>query len=342
MVALPAAGSFDVRAAPNSDMGARFHQWLETVRLMPGGASVQALQIVGGAISPTRCRLAVDVEGGSAASDFLDTVNPGAFPAGALIVISPANDTRDIVVRNLAGNIVLKTAQFAMTSVFARLWLEYQPPNWAELAREYGQDRAQARTDIGIDGTAPVAGQPATYTHASGEQAAAGTAENAVMTPAAVAVALNTPNRVIGNKSPVTDRTVNDDFLIQRGGALFRMNILTLLATSFTQFGTTGEMGIGNGTSAVAAHGMGGQPTLVRGYYRCKTAEHGYGVGMEVPVECTILEEANRRVLFGADGINWYAYMSATVAGVRAQHRTSGAGVTLTNANWRFFMRMWR
>lgn len=343
MVALPSPGSFLPRAGTNSSRGSLMENWLSASRTGLGGDAPEVLQIVGGVLTPTKARVSVDVEGGAASSDFLDTIEAGSqWVAGNILVLSPAADSRTVVVRNLTGNIILKTTAFSMASGWSRLWLEYLPPNFVELARDYGQEAAQQRADLGIGGTTPVAGQPSTYTHATGEQALAGTSETAAMTPAAVAVAMQSAALMIGGRGEVGDRTVNDFILIKRADSLFRMSIPTLLATNYTQFATTGELAIASASQSFGAHFMGGQPTMLRGYYRCKTAEHGYAIGMEVPVECTVQEEAWRRVVFGADAINWYYCLSATTAGVRGMHRNTGAAVTFTNANWRFFIRMWR
>jgi hypothetical protein len=343
MPALPPAGSFAVKAGSQASRGPLFEQQLAAVRGLPGGGAASAVAIVGGTITPTTPRVFVDVEGGAADEDFLDTIVLGTtFAEGNILVLSPAADTRTVIVRNLTGNIVLKTASFPMTGAWCKLWLERQGSNVVELARDYGQDAAQQRADLGVNANAAVAGYPATYTHATGAEATAGGSATAVMTPLAVAVALQAAPLVIGQHAATSGLTGADEFLLARGGVLYRINVVNLLAPSFANFATTGELTIASGNGSFAAHSMGGQPTLLRAYYRCKTAEHGYNVGMEVPVECTSPEETYRRVTFGADGTNYYYQMSSTANAVRGIHRTSGAAVNFTNGNWRLFIRMWR
>jgi hypothetical protein len=343
MPSFPAPGSFAVRAGTNATRGPLFENFLAATKNVVGGEGQATVNIVGGVISPVTWRVFVDVEGGAAASDDLDLVSAGSeFHGGAVIVISAAADTRTIVVRNLAGNIILKSATFSLKGVWARLWLQYDGTNWVELARDYGQDRVQERTVLGITGAAPVSGQPATYSHATGAEAQAGTSETATMTPLAVAVAMGTAALAIDGRPVAASLVGGDNFLLSRSGTLYKISIAALLAPSFIAYASTGELGIASGATSFAAHSMGGQPTLVRAYYRCKTAEGGYNVGMEVPVECMIHEEGVRRVTFGADATNYYYQMSSTAAAVRGINRTSGAAFNLTNANWRLFLRMWR
>jgi hypothetical protein len=343
MPTFPATGAFAARSGSNASRGPEFEKWLGATKNLVGGEGSSVVSILGGAITPLTWRVAVDVEGGAAASDDLDRVNAGSeYHSGAVIVLSAAADTRTINVRNLTGNIVLKSSSFQLKGAWARLWLELQGTNWVELARDYGQDRAQERAFLGVDGAAPVAGQPATYSHATGAEALAGASQTAVMTPLTNTVAMQSAALMIMQHADATGLTAADEFLLARGGVLYRINIVELLAPSFANFATTGEIAITSANNGFAAHGMGAQPTLLRAYYRCKTAEHGYAVGMEVPVECTSPEETYRRVTFGADGTNYYFQMSATTNGVRGIHRTSGAAVNFTNANWRLFIRMWR
>jgi hypothetical protein len=314
---------------------------------------------------PSTSRVYVDTSDGSSASENLTYIAPGTMNVGAIIIISPSSDARTIVVYSGYGNIVLKSAYLDMSSVWARLWLQWDGNHWSELARDYGQNWQHELSQLGIDGGWPQAGYPATYSHATGAQAAAGTAENATMTPAATAVALSTVGLVTGNKT-YAGVTVGTDYLLtQRDGAL----VLTSLAAPgggggvFTKYAVTGELGVSAGANGFAAHGMGGMPTLVRGYYRCKAADADYSIGMELPVECCStfagipgyqVSDPNgptpisipaiagvRRVAFGADGGNYYYNMSGDAAGIQTVRRGAGDTVTLTNASWRFFIRMW-
>lgn len=70
-----------------------------TTAKLPGATE---LTIASGVITATQSRHYVDTEG-DAASDNLDTIEGGSD--GMLLVISPANDNRTVVLRHLTGNL---------------------------------------------------------------------------------------------------------------------------------------------------------------------------------------------------------------------------------------------
>lgn len=343
MSALPAPGSFLSGAGSQVSRGVLFEDWLAFMRNQIGGSTGEALRIIGNVIYPVEPSCYV-LNPGDAAEGVLDSVATiTEFAPGQIIRIQMGNPAQKFTVRNGFGTIVLKTATFRLETGWERLFLELNGDStrWIEVGRDYGQSLAQFRNHHGIDGSNPIGGWPATYSHATGPQALAGTAENATMTPAAVAAAMTSGPLMVDNRPAVGDRSPADTFLVSRGGTLVKMNILTLLAPSFSSYVETGELGIAAGTSAVAAHGVGAQPRLVRGFFRCKVAENNFNVGMEVPLECTLQDAASRRVQYGADAANYYYKMSAA-GNVTTVNRGNGADVALTNANWRFFMRLWR
>lgn len=340
---LPVTGAFLSGAGDQVSRGLEFEKWLAFVRNQMGGSGGEQLTITGNVIYPTEPQVFV-LNPGAAAEGVLDSVaTVTEFAPGQIVRISQGNGAQKVTVRSGYGTIVLKTATFRMETGWERLFLELNGDSsrWVEVGRDYGQNWSQFRSHHGIDGQAPIAGVPSTYSHATGPQAQAGVAENAVMTPAAVNVALQTAALMIGNKTATTGRSPADNFLVERSGALYRMSILTLLAPSFLAYVETPELGIAAATAAVAAHGIGVQPTLVRGYFRCKTGENNFNAGMEIPLEATLQDAGSRRVQYGADATNYYYKMGAA-GQVTTVNRGNGADVNLTNANWRFFMRLWR
>jgi len=341
MSVLPAAGSFLARAGSNVSRGVLFEDWLRQSYSLLGMAAQESRAIQGDVLAPQRARVVVDTQGGAAADDLTSITAGTFFSAGAIICISSTSQARKITVRSGVGNVVLKTSTFVLSDPFCKLWLQFGGSAWGEIDRDYGQDWAQFRAHHQLDGSSPVAGQPATYRHANGVDAAAGTSQIAVMTPAATAVALQTADLVIKNRAVANTLQGGDAFLVARGNALLQMGVGVLLSSSFVAFTATGEVTLGQANAVIAAHALGVRPTLTRGYLRCKVAELGHNVGEEVPVECLINDGSGRTINFGADGANYWVRVSNVSGAPKMPGRGTGNIAAITPANWRFFMRMW-
>jgi hypothetical protein len=96
----------------------------EIFRLTRGSS----LTIAAGVITVTGSHHLVDTQGG-AATDDLDTIN-GAVGAGHVLVLSPVNSARDIVVKNATGNIFLGGADKTLTSTNNGVMLVYNGSGW--------------------------------------------------------------------------------------------------------------------------------------------------------------------------------------------------------------------
>jgi hypothetical protein len=81
------------------------------------------------------------------------------------------------------------------------------------------------------------------------------------------------------------------------------------------------------------AHGMGAAPKLVQAYLKCMTAEFGYAVGDTIPAD--IFTDMS----VTSDATNLSVRMTSASTPLAALNKTTGATVTLTNANWKFFIR---
>lgn len=341
MTAIPPRGSFLPRAGTNGSRGSLFEEWLNQSYSVLGFAAAEGRAIVGGVLSPQRPRVVVDTEGATSADDLTSITAGTFFSTGAIICLSSAAQARKTTVRSGIGNIVLKTSTFVLSGPFCKLWLEYNGSNWGEINRDYGQDWAQFRSHHQIDGATPIAGQPATYRHANGADAQAGTDQAATMTPAATAVALQTAALVITNRTVASALAAGDKFLLARAGVLYQIDIGKLLAPSFVAYVEIPEVTLGQANAVINAHSLGVRPKLTRGFLRCKTTELGHNAGEELPVEMLVNDGTSRTVNFGADGANYWVRMS-NVAGVpKLPGRGNGNLAGITIANWRFFMRMW-
>lgn len=92
------------------------------------------LTIASGVITPTNMYHSVDTES-DAASDDLDTITaPTSFPIFNLIILRPADDARDIVVKHNVGNIILSgSADITLDDITDHILLFYDGTQWVNL-----------------------------------------------------------------------------------------------------------------------------------------------------------------------------------------------------------------
>jgi hypothetical protein len=94
-------------------------------------AAGATLTIASGVVTATHSRHAIDTEA-AAASDDLDTISGGA--AGQILIVSAANSSRDVVLKDATGNLVL-ASDCTLAHVNDRIVLISDGTNWAELCR---------------------------------------------------------------------------------------------------------------------------------------------------------------------------------------------------------------
>jgi len=97
------------------------------------GGAMPEVTISGGVVTATRSAHTVDTEG-DAASDDLDTINGPAITEIIFLVLSPANSTRTVVVKDGTGNLRLN-GDFSMDHEDDRMLLISLGNTWYELTR---------------------------------------------------------------------------------------------------------------------------------------------------------------------------------------------------------------
>lgn len=110
-------------------------------------------------------------------------------------------------------------------------------------------------------------------------------------------------------------------------------------ATSFT----SAEQTITSAGSLAIAHGLSASPSLIQYRLVCKTAEHNYSVDDEITVSFDIhssstVTRVNSLVL---DATNINIRFSSDAICFISNDKTTGAAVSLTNANWKLIVRAW-
>ena len=173
-------------------------------------------QIVSGAITVTETKTVVDVEGGVASTDDLNTINGGANDD--LIILRITNSARQVVVRHGVGNILLagKTDK-ALQSVNETLTLYRVAGNFVEIAAS--KNGTQANIDLGevgarVDGTTDDSAVFNAAVLAASVIVRAGTANNDIVTARVIlppgviriasAVTLKTGVQIVGAGSGAT------------------------------------------------------------------------------------------------------------------------------------------
>jgi hypothetical protein len=94
-------------------------------------AAGATLTIAAGVVTATHSRHAIDTEAAGATDD-LDTISGGA--AGQILIVSAANSSRDVVLKDATGNLVL-ASDCTLAHVNDRIVLISDGTNWAELCR---------------------------------------------------------------------------------------------------------------------------------------------------------------------------------------------------------------
>jgi hypothetical protein len=89
------------------------------------------LTIAAGVVTATHSRHAIDTEA-AGASDDLDTINGGT--AGQVLILSAANSSRDVVVKDATGNLQI-ASDCTLAHVDDRITLISDGTSWLELGR---------------------------------------------------------------------------------------------------------------------------------------------------------------------------------------------------------------
>lgn len=154
MTDIPAAAYFSNPARTNQQAKTAQDAMLAVLRELLGGSAETTLTIAGGAVTPTAALHAIDTEG-AAASDDLTNILTTNHPEGRLLVISPASDARDVVVKHAAGGagqiLLADGADLTLSDSTMHLVLKRVGTDWKEVDRSYGKEKAAARSFLGSE-----------------------------------------------------------------------------------------------------------------------------------------------------------------------------------------------
>jgi hypothetical protein len=331
---LPATGTFLYDGVKtNTSMGPLFEQWLAHVKAAAGGTVEETLTISSGSVTPTRYLVKVSASGSTGTLDRMAQTN---FPEGSLLMVRAA-DGKTITVTHQAGGAghfwLNSPRPLVLSTSSKRLFLRREGTQWTEDARSHADDYAAWRSMLQLQ-------SGATWIESSQPEAVAGTASTSIMTPRRVRDALQSDALMHAAKTYKSGYDVtNAQMLYSEGGTLWKVNIATLLAASFTTAYTSGELSLGSNAGGSFAHGLGGQPSLVQGYIRCKTANQGYAVGDEVQVDNNYSSDDQRGLTFGANATDVFYRCASNGSGPQVVPKGGGAFTGTTAGSWRLIIR---
>lgn len=343
MSAFPNAGSFAPGGAQNVDIAERFEAWLAASKQLPGGAAAPNVEIASGVIAPTTSLVIVDVQGGSAGgltTDDLDQIVPTNMPDGAVICVRSRAAGRSIVVRHAqggAGQIFTADGVNLQLSDPSQAWFGVLAPgraSWTELHRSWGNNKTALKSWLALAGGAAM-------DIPSEAEIRAGTRNDRIMTPLGTAIALGDPALAFINRPFVTTYNLPDQLLVLREVSagnfqIRRTGLSILLSRTFTASFDSGEIGLGAGAGGtIAAHNLGGMPSLCEFVLRCKTDQHSYVAGEEVPY-------FGDGFTIGCNTTGLFYRFGNENPPIKVRNKGNGNLVDCTNANWRMIIRLWR
>ncbi len=125
--------------------------------------------------------------------------------------------------------------------------------------------------------------------------------------------------------------TVNITGAIQKSGTAFPI----------TKLFESSQQTITSGGSLTLAHGLGVQPKHYAAFVQCVTAEFGYSIGQEMPMTIEYGGTAASAMAIVPDATNINIRFGNASPVFAAANFTTGAQVSLTNANWKLVVRAW-
>jgi hypothetical protein len=131
------------------------------------------------------------------------------------------------------------------------------------------------------------------------------------------------------------------DMWTTTSGLAARINGVTVAygAPQFTLSFTSSDQTITSAGPLTLAHGLGVVPKLLDFQLVCQTAEQGYSIADVTGVRQ--LNGVNSGITYTIDATNVFLRYGSDGSVFQTLNKTSGAGVSLTNANWRLRVKAW-
>lgn len=346
----PGATSFNIGStqsppASNAVVAERFEDWLSATKRLVGAQPEQTFQITGGGAFPNGQTSIITVDTNGAASADLFIISPTNFHVGAMICIRNADTSRTVILKHMQGTgapmFLHGAADLPLRNSSQRVFLQLNASKttWTEVFRWYGTNTLDARGQLGL-----AAG--AVWGECTTAEAQAGTNGTSIMTPRRVADALLSEPLMHARRSFRTPGS-GDELTFAASSGLYKASIADIVnsvvsgltSASFTKSYASGEQVVTNGAGGAMAHGLGGEPTYLQGFLRCKTAEAGYGAGVLIKMDNSFGFEKTRGIVLGASSTEVFYRCSDDSSSLIFPHKDTGSATVLTPANWRLIIR---
>jgi len=112
-----------------------------------------------------------------------------------------------------------------------------------------------------------------------------------------------------------------------------------VVSIAFNEDYDSGEQVITSGGQLILGHGLSSTPSLYMIFAKCVSAQGNYSVGDEVPLSGE--HRSNEGVALIPDGTNITCRIGSDISPISLLDKTTGAGFSATNANWKLIIRAW-
>jgi hypothetical protein len=143
----------------------------------------------------------------------------------------------------------------------------------------------------------------------------------------------------IGTSTPAAPLSVSGNSTISGSATVGSLIVGTSTLFTVGSF-ESGEYAIpGGGLNLTVAHGLGGVPKFGTVSLRCKTAEYGWAVGDEIPLNSIHMASNNTGATTAVNATNFKFAQNGLLY---IHNFSTGALIALNAGNWRLVFRAWR
>lgn len=153
MTDFPVAGYLEDADRTNAEQKVALEALLGASKQLPGGDVEEALTLSTDTVTPTASVISIDTQA-AASTDNCTNITTTNHPAGRLLFVRCADNTRDVVVKHAAGGagqiFLADAADLTLDDTTQWLILERRSADWREVGRFYGNAKAAFRAFLGL------------------------------------------------------------------------------------------------------------------------------------------------------------------------------------------------